>query len=256
MKKILVLTLLLFAVTVYSQKNTLTTVNTVKPKNGQKMAFEAAYKVHIAKFHGANNKLSVYEVLSGPYQGYYHTVSSGQSFADLDKERPDANAHSLDLDKTFFPLLEETMNATYAWVDSLSIHPESSPGESYVVTIRHLKQGINMGDYRREMARGTKTIHNTKTQFFENLKVNYFEQLWDGSDQVTVSARVLKDGFKSLEQSYYPAPPKGTPTFRDEYVKLYGHEAWDARVKLLEDAVVKTEQYIMRLRKDLSSKDI
>ena len=219
------------------------------------MAFEAAYKQHIAKFHGASEKLSVYEILSGQYQGYYHTVSSEQSFADFDQDRPDANAHSLDLDKTFFPLLEETMNATYVFVDSLSIHSANSEAESFVVTIRHLKPGLEMGDYRRELARAAKINNVYKTPFFENLRVNYFEQLWDGSDQVTVSVRVLKDGFKSLEQGYYPATPKGFPSFRDEYVKLYGHEAWDVRDKLLEDAVVKTEQYIMRLRKDLSSKN-
>lgn len=255
MKKILVLMLMVITLAAYSQKNTLTTVNTVKPKKGQKMAFEAAYKQHIAKFHGASEKLSVYEILSGQYQGYYHTVSSEQSFADFDQDRPDANAHSLDLDKTFFPLLEETMNATYVFVDSLSIHSANSEAESFVVTIRHLKPGLEMGDYRRELARAAKINNVYKTPFFENLRVNYFEQLWDGSDQVTVSVRVLKDGFKSLEQGYYPATPKGFPSFRDEYVKLYGHEAWDVRDKLLEDAVVKTEQYIMRLRKDLSSKN-
>ena len=67
------------------------------------------------------------------------------------------------------------------------------------------------------------------------------------------SIRNLKDGFKSLEQGYFTANPAGTPSFRDDYVKAYGHTAWDDRVKLLEGAVVKTEQYTMRLRKDLSS---
>ena len=70
---------------VYSQKTNLATVNTVKPKNGQKMAFEAAYKQHIAKFHKAEEKINVYEILSGPYDGYYHLVNSGRSFADFDK---------------------------------------------------------------------------------------------------------------------------------------------------------------------------
>jgi hypothetical protein len=255
MKKILALMLMVLTIAAHSQKNTLTTVNTVKPKKGQKMAFETAYKQHVAKFHGASEKLSVYEILSGPYQGYYHTVSSGQSFADFDKERPDANAHNLDLDKTFFPLLDETMNATYVFVDSLSTHASNTGAESFVVTIRHLKQGLEMSDYRREMARGAKINSVVKTPFFENLSVAIYEQLWDGSDQVTVAVRALKDGFKSLEQGYYPDGPKGTPSWRDEYVKLYGHQAWDERVKLLEDAVVKTEQYIMRLRKDLSSKN-
>jgi hypothetical protein len=256
MKKILVLMLMVITMAAYSQKNTLTTVNTVKPKSGQKMAFEAAYKQHVTKFHTSSSKINVYEILSGPYQGYYHLVESGQSYADFDTQRADANAHNLDLDKTFFPLLEETMNANYVWIDSLGIHPNAT-AESFVVTINHLKQGLDMGDYRRELSRAVKIRNGAKTPFWENFSASYYEQLWDGSDQITVNVRALKDGFKSLEQGYYPPAPKDYPlfSFHDEYAKLHGHGAWDERVKLLEDAVVKTEQYIMKLRKDLSSKN-
>jgi hypothetical protein len=77
--------------------------------------------------------------------------------------------------------------------------------------------------------------------------------LWAGTDPVHVSIRALKDGFKSLEPDYYGAMPAGAPSFRDEYAKAYGHADWDARAKLMEDAVSKSEVYIMRLRKDLST---
>ena len=252
MKKIFVLLLMVTTIAAYSQKTDLATVNTVKPKLGQKMAFEAAYKVHIAKFHKAEEKINVYEVLSGPYNGYYHLVNSGRSYADFDKERTDAAAHSLDLDKTFFPLLEETMNGTYRFVDSISTRPEVV-AESFVVTVRHLKQGINFGDYYRELARGVAVVKTLKGSFFENLSVTVFVQLWAGTDAVTVSIRNLKDGFKSLEQGYYVMTPTGSPTFREAYEKAYGFDAWDARVKVLDSAVEKTEVYIMKLRKDLSS---
>jgi hypothetical protein len=252
MKKIIFLLFTVSTLAAYSQKTDLLTVNTVKPKKGQKMAFEAAYKVHVAKFHKTDEKLNVYEILSGPWAGHYHLVNSGRSFADFDKERPDATTHSLDLDKTFFPYLEETMNGTYRFVDSLSIHP-SNGAEASVVTLRHLKQALNMGDYRRELGRAAKINSAMKGSFWTDLSVNFFEQLWTGSDPVTVSIRSLKDGFKSLEQDYYPANPAGTPSFRDEYVKAYGHTAWDERVKVLDGAVEKTEQYIMKWRKDLSS---
>ena len=58
---------------------------------------------------------------------------------------------------------------------------------------------------------------------------------------------------KSLEPGYYGQAPAGSPSFRDGYVKEYGHNAWDERVKVLEGSIVKTEVYLMRLRKDLSS---
>ena len=236
----------------YSQKTDLVTVNTVKPKKGQKMAFEAAYKLHITKFHKADNRTYVYEIMSGPNAGSYHLVNPSRSFADFDKERPDAAAHSLDLDKNFFPMLEETMNGTYRFMDSLSYRPDTT-GEKFVVNVSHLKEGLAIADYRKELARGVKINMMSTAPFMKSLSLSYYEQLWDGSDQVTVSIRNLKDGFKSLEPNYYGANPTGLPSFRDLYSKEYGNTAWDDRVKLMEGAVVKTEQYIMRLRKDLST---
>ncbi len=256
MKRILVLLLMVTSLAAYSQTtspaNVMSTVNTVKPKLGQKMAFETAYKVHTAKFHKADEKIAVYEILSGEYAGYYHLVNSGRSFADMDKERADATVHSLDLDKTFFPLLEDTRNGTYRFIDTLSFRPEVE-AEKFVVTVNHLKQGLNVGDYRRELSRAINVYKKLSGSFFANLSYSFFEQLWDGSDQVTVSIRNLKDGFKTLETNYFAMPATGSPNFRDEYTKIYGGTAWDDRVKLLDGAVVKSEQYIMELRKDLGS---
>lgn len=257
MKRILVLLLMVTTLAAYSQTtaptNVMSTVNTVKPKPGQKMAFETAYKLHTAKFHKADEKISVYEILSGEYAGYYHLVNGGRSYADMDKERADAAVHSLDLDKTFFPLLEDTRNGTYRFIDTLSLRPEVEADKS-LVTVSHLKPGLNMNDYRRELSRAVKILKTLKGGFFENLSYTFLEQIWDGSDQVTVSIRNLKDGFKSLEAGYFASPaPTGSPNFREAYTKEYGGTAWDDRVKLLDGAVVKTEQYISRSRKDLSS---
>jgi len=251
MKKIILLLFIAFSITAFAQKTDLTTVNTVKPKLGQKMAFEAAYKVHTAKFHKAEEKISVYEIMTGTYAGFYHLVNGGRSYADFDKARTDASTHSLDLDKTFFPYLEQTRNGIYRLVDSLSFHQEIQ-GESYLVNLRHIKASLQE-DYRLESARTVKILSKLKGTFWDNLSFNLFEQLWDGSEPVVVQIRNLKDGFKSLEPNYYGAATTGAPTFKDEYVKAYGTADWDKRVKLLEDAVVKNEQYIMKLRKDLSS---
>ena len=245
--------LMVLSLAAYSQKATLYTVNTVKPKKGQKMAFEAAYKQHVAKFHASDSKVNVYEIMSGPNAGAYQIVEGGKSYADFDSTRPDAPAHNLDLDKNYFPLLEETMNATYVRIDSLSFRGDVT-AESFIVNVRHLKQSLNQNDYRREQARAVKVLSNLKGGFWENFSFGYFEQLWDGSDPVTVTVRNLKDGFKSLERGFYGTGGGNNPSFRDEYVKLYGHSVWDERVKLMEGAVESTEPYIMKLRKDLSSK--
>ncbi len=254
MKKIFLLVLIASSLSTYSQNKTLTTVNTVKPKKGQKMAFEAAYKAHVAKFHPAGDGMSVYEIMSGPHMGKYHIAGAYKAFEDFDKERPDAAAHNLDLDKNFFPYLEETENATFRYIDSLSINPGLSEGtEKFVVTVRHLKMGASQTNMRREASRTAKVIKDMKSRFWDNLSVSVFDMLWDGSDQTVVEIRNLKDGFKALEQNFYGTNPPGSPSFRDTYVKLYSHTDWDTRVKDLDGMNEKVEQYIMRLRKDLSS---
>jgi hypothetical protein len=252
MKKFLILMLMISSLASYAQKTNLLTVNTVKPKKGQKMAFEAAYKLHAAKFHKTSENVNVYEIMSGTYAGYYHIVTGNRSYADFDKERTDAAAHSIDLDKTFFPFLDETMNATYRFIDTLSLRSDVV-ADKFVVTLRHLKQNINMANYKKEQSRTVKINSQLKGGFWSNLSYSLFEQLWAGTAPVHVSIRALKDGFKSLEPDYYGATPAGVPSFRDEYAKAYGHADWDARIKLMEDATDKTEVYIMRLRKDLST---
>lgn len=249
MKKMILMLLSVLTVAAYSQNTNLSTVNTVRPKKGQKMAFEASWKQHLAKFHKADNKQAVYEILSGTHSGSFHLVNGQRSYADLDKDRADANAHNLDLDKTFFPLLEEqSMNATYRFMDSLSFRTDVQ-AEKFVVTVRHIKPSLE-GDYRKELAKGAKVLDKASGKFFENLSFAVFEQLWDGSDPVVVNIRNLKDGFQSLDMEFYG--PIGD-SFKDAYIKAHGTADWDKRVKLLEEAVVSNEQYIMKLRKDLSS---
>ena len=113
--------------------------------------------------------------------------------------------------------------------------------------------GMDFTSYYRELGRSLRILRMMKGPGVENWSYSHFEKLWDGSDQVTVNIRNLKDGFKSLESNYYGANPPGTPSFRDHYVKEYGHGAWDERVKVMEGAVIKTEQYTMKRRTDLST---
>lgn len=249
MKKLFFLLIMLAAVSAYSQTANLSMVNTVRPKKGQKMAFEASWKTHVAKFHKADNRTTVYEIMSGDHAGSFHIVNGPKSFAYLDSPRADANDHNLDLDKTFFPMLEEkSSNSTYRFMDTLSYRSDVQ-AEKFFVTVRHIKPSLE-GDYRQELAKGVKVLKDATGKFFENLSYGTFEQLWDGSDPIVVNIRNLKDGFKSLDMAFYG--PAG-PSFREAYIKAYGTADWDKRTKLLEDAVVSNEQYIMRLRKDLSS---
>jgi hypothetical protein len=241
-----------------SQGSTLYRVNFVKPKAGMKSAFEANWKSHLAKFHKADDKRTVYEVVSGPHSGEYHIVEGPIAFADMDTERPNAKEHGLDLEKNFSPLLEpNSMNAIFRWDDTASFNGKVT-AEKFQVTVTHVKPNL-ITETIREGRRGTlifaklSQANNIPLRF----SANVYTKIMAGSDPVRVSVRNLKDGFKELEANYYgPNTMANQPNaFRDAYIKEYGYDAWDARQKVLDNNanVESREIYLMKLRKDLSS---
>lgn len=235
------------------QGKTLITVNTVKPKAGQKAAFEAAWKTHLAKYHNTTDKRNVYEVMSGPWVGYYQIVEGPLSFADMDAEKPMAKEHSLDLDKNYFPMLEDKkMNGTYRYDDTASYNP-TVVAEKFQVTLTHIKWNV-ITETIREARRGS--LINAKINPTSRFSANVYTQIWSGSDPVRVQVRSLKDGFKELETDYYGPNTMAPDAFKNAYIKDYGQDAWDARSKIMDNNanVASREVYIMRLRKDLSSK--
>lgn len=235
------------------QGKTLYTVNIVKPKDGQKYAFEAAWKTHLAKFHNTTDKRNVYEIMSGPWVGYYQLVEGPISFADMDAEKPMAKEHGMDNDKNFFPMLmDKRMNGTYRWDDTASYNPKVV-ADKFLVTVTHVKYNL-ITETIREGRRGS--LINAKINPTSRFSANVYTQLWSGSDPVRVQVRNLKDGFKELETDYYGPNTMAPNAFKDAYIKDYGQDAYDARQKVLDNNanVESREIYIMRLRKDLSSK--
>lgn len=253
MKKTFFLWLFVAAAFIASgQGKTLYTVNFVKPKAGMRSAFEASWKTHLAKFHQATDKRDVYEVMSGPNMGYYHIVEGPISYADMDMAKPNAKEHALDLEKSFFPLLDEKrMNATYRWDDTASFNGKVV-AEKFVVTVTHIKYGMQ-GETIRESRRGS--LIQAKINPASRFSANVYTQLWSGSDPVRVQVRNLKDGFKELETDYYGPNTIPPNAFKDAYIKEYGQDAWDARGKVLDNNanVQSREQFLMKFRKDLSS---
>ncbi len=234
------------------QGKTLYTVNIVKPKAGQKAAFEAGWKTHLAKFHNTSDKRNVYEIMSGEWAGYYQIVEGPISYADMDAEKPMAKEHGPDLDKNYFPMLEDKrMNGTYRWDDTASLNGKVE-ADKFLVTVTHVKNTM-MTETVRESRRGA--LIQAKINPANRFSANVYTQLWSGSDPVRVSVRNLKDGFKELENNYYGPNTIGPNAFKDAYVADYGQDAWDARQKVMDNNanVQSREVYIMRLRKDLSS---
>lgn len=253
MKKIFLLLLSIVTLAAYSQQTKIYTVHNIKVKSGQKMAFEAAYKQHVAKFHKADKeKVNVFEILSGPNAGAYQVVSGPIGYADMDRERTDNTVHAIDLDRSFFSYLENEGSTNYFRLDdSLLFHPDVQ-SDNAIITITHVKNGMET-EYYDEQKRTFKVLHALKGKFWDNLNLRNYQQLWDGSDNVMAGVRTLKDGFKELERDYFGPMNDGTPTFKDVYIQHYGTLDWDKRQKTMDEAVVSREQFIRKLRKDMSS---
>ena len=227
------------------QGKTLYEVNFVKPKAGMKSAFEASWKMHLDKFHKTTDKRMVYEVVSGPESGTYVIVEGPFSYADMDKTLPNSKEHGLDLEKNFTPKLEPGGdNFNVRWADTLS-HKGDVKAEKFLLTITVVKDG-KMGEVLTEIRRGV--LINTKLN--SPFSYNTMIKQQAGSNPTIISIRNLGDGYKELEADYFKLPQNG---FRDAYIKDYGQEDWDKRVKLLVDNRVSQEQHFEVLRKDLSS---
>ncbi len=228
-----------------SQGSTLYKVNVVKPKAGMKSAFEAFWKMHLDKYHKTSDKRNVYEVTSGPESGSYVIVEGPISYADMDKKMPAAKEHALDLEKNFSPKLEPgSQNFIAQWRDTLS-YKADAVADKFLLTITMVKDG-KMADYLTELRKSMLILGKIGSQLSFSTLVKQFA----GSSPTIMSIRNLKDGFQELEADYFKTPPNA---FREAYVKEYGQEAWDKRVKLLVDDVVSREQHFEIRRADMSS---
>jgi hypothetical protein len=246
MRTCLSLLCLIATLTVCGQGNTLYSVEMIKPRIGQSLAFESAWKTHVNKFHNGDSKRTVYEILSGPHSGCYLLVDGPSAYADMDKERADMAAHDMDYETTCAAKLEmEGGNNTYRWVDTLSYKGDVL-AEKYMVTVTHVKNG-KMPDYMTEMRK----VYLLAAKTNPPVSFNRYVQLFSGSDPVLVTVSNLKDGFKELEQGYNGMKPDD---FKNAYIKEYGQADYDNYQKMTTDGIQSREVYIMKLRKDLSSK--
>jgi len=208
-------------------------------------AFETSLKMHMDKYHKTSDKRNVYEVTSGPESGSYVIVEGPISYADMDKTMPNAKEHGLDLEKNFSPKLEPGGNNFIArWADTLSYHGDAK-ADKFLLTITVVRDG-KTGEYLTEIRRSILILDKIGSP----ISVNTLIKQQAGSNPTVIGIRNLKDGFKELDADYSKIPPTA---FRDAYVKDYGQEAWDKRLKLLVDDVVSRDLHFEKLRTDLSS---
>ena len=238
----------------FSQGKTLYSIASVKPKAGMKMAFEAAWKTHLDKYHvKEEDRQAVYEITTGVHAGTYMIVTGPMSYADMDIEKANRKEHGADLQSTISGLLESNVQSWYRWDDTASYHGDVVASK-FNVQVTHIKWGMQIATIR-EAKRGS--LLNRKLNPNDRFSFNVYVQQFSGSDPVIVNVRNLKDGFKEMENGYYgPNPMANQPdAFKNAYIAQYGQADWDARQKLVMDNanVASREVYLMVLRKDLST---
>lgn len=246
MKQLLCVLFCAISISGFSQGKTLYRVNVLKPKQGMGSAFEETWKTHMNKFHGSSDKRTVWEITSGPDNGSLVVVEGPISYADMDVVKPNSKEHGLDIEKNFSSKLEPgSVNGLFRWADTLSYHADTK-ANNCLVSITTLRNG-KTDEYLTEQRRNV--IIATKINLPISLSTMVKQQA--GSSPVIVTLRNLKDGFKELDSEYNKMSPN---LFKDEYIKEYGQDAWDKRIKLLVDDVVNREQHFEKYRADLSSK--
>lgn len=247
MRKIIFLLLTVAAMYASAQTRSLVGVLTVKPKLGQKAAFEAAWKAHLQKFHqqDTTNSRGVYEITSGARTGCYYLVSSGLSWADMDMERASDKQHDLDYETTVTSKLEwENASEIFRWADTLSYRPEVEASK-FLITNYHIKTG-----------KQSEVVDEVKRAIAVNKKINSpvsydgFIQQLTGSKPAVVIIRHLKEGFKELDADFN----KGlNEKFKTTYIEMYGWEQWQKRVNAISETMELVEQEMVKYRADLSS---
>jgi len=245
MRKFLIAAFIMASTLSFGQGNTLYSGEMVTPKMGKTAAFEAKWKEHVTKFHGKNNSRRVYEILSGDNTGSYLLISGPSSFADLDIEKPTAKAHDMDYDNNVTPTLEKIGgNYTYRWADTLSYNGDVM-ADKFVTTVYHIKSG-KASDLTAEIRRSIKVNTIIKSPASSNAYV----KLWGGSNPEIITVANLKDGFKQLDNNFMAST---ADAFKAAYIKEFGQELWDKRLKLLPEITNSYDVYISKFRKDLST---
>ena len=145
------------------------TINSYRvfPKDGHDAALKAAITAHVQKFHAANWKWRVSEVLTGPDSGAYMILEGPNSWTELEGRGDLGSEHQKDYDTTITPHVDKTTPTVYATYQSdvsttapgafaptktliTRVYPKPGRGAAYYASLKVWKKvwekrGINVG---------------------------------------------------------------------------------------------------------------
>ncbi len=226
----------------FSQEKTLVHSLLLKPKTGMKLQFENSMKVHNQKFHAADNKVYVFEIISGEKMGYFQVAWPPTSWAEMDNMKPNP-LHEQDVQTTITSKVEENDGMMFSRrVDSVSHGDNDWTIPKTQVTIWHIKRG-KIQEWLAWIKKIKIALDNTN----DPRNATIYTKLMAGTDPQVILVSRYKNGWKEMEPGYY------TP-LKDIYTKAYSAAEWDEYMKAYDDLVESAETYLRVYRPDLSSK--
>ncbi|MFC0774347.1 hypothetical protein [Terrimonas alba] len=224
------------------QEKTLVHSIMLKPKAGQALQFENNMKAHNQKFHGANDKVFVFQIITGEKMGYYQVAWPPTSWAEMDNNKPNP-VHDQDVQTKIQSLLQENDGMIFSRrVDSLSHGDNDWTIPKTQVTIWHIKPG-KTDEWLARLRKFKLAFDNSNDQ--RNYTI--YTKLMAGSDPQVILISRYRNGWKEMEPGFY------TP-LKDVLSKAYSAEEWGIHMKAYYDCVEKAETYLRVYRPDLSSK--
>lgn len=224
------------------QEKTLVQSIMLRPKVGEIAQFENSLKIHNQKFHGAADKVYVFQIITGARMGFYQIAWPPTSWADLDNQKPNP-AHEQDVQNNIAAKLAENDGMMFTRrVDSVSHGDQDWSIAKTQVSIWHMKRG--------KTAEWLGWVKKMKMAFDgSNDPRNYtiYVKQMAGTDAQVILISRFKNGWKEMESGYY------TP-IKDIYTKAYSAAEWEEYMKAYNEMVESTETYLRVFRPDLSSK--
>ena len=209
-------------------------------KDGHDDALKAAITAHAAKYHSANWKWRVSEVLTGPDGGAFMITEGPVSWTDFEGRGDLGAEHQKDYSTTIAPHVEKSTADTYATYEQSASTVAGGAFSSNKVLLRHMYYKPGRSTQTLAMLRAWKQIWAKC-----GLNVVVWRSFFSGEGQFTIADR-LKKGFTDLDDD--------NVDFRKAGDEIFGPGGYDALVEQTGQNCSKVVDEVIEFKPELSSK--
>ncbi len=239
MKKLFLL-LLLIPLTGISQTKNVANITRWQPKPEKTLELEKALATHAQKFHTGDWKWRVFEIVSGPDAGGYQIVEGFNTWTTLDGRGNLGPDHRADLQKNIAPLTLGRGTSDYTlFRDDLSSAQPTDYSDKISIFNIYPKPGFS-GKIEEEIKKDKKLWEASGES------VAVYQSHFSGEGRIAVVYR-HKQGWKEKEKDF-------RKPFKERYIAMFGEEAYNSRLKMIQEGVNRTWGEMLVFRADLSSK--